>query len=97
MANYIEVTTTDSIIKIKFNLLSQAAKSYDATFNRKNIVYVTHEYGYDFLSVYMESAGEWQVRHDDTMLMDGVLPIETINGVQPTDLEHLKTLLDTIF
>jgi len=94
---FIEVNSTTNSIRVNFNVLAEAARAYKATFDKASLHYVMQEYGTDYLTIYMDGAGEWQVRHDATLLSENILPVSTVNGVVPTDLDHLYNLLIAMF
>jgi hypothetical protein len=97
MANI--VVTSDAVrIFVEFNDLagSPDINTKRTTYPRATLAQVSEPFTELYLIVKMVSGDykeEWCVAHDAA---PGVLPIDSVDGVTPTDLDHLYSLLGAL-
>lgn len=97
MATYITITSTTTTIDVLFNDLSTNPDigSKGATFKRSELIECWHnEEPIEHLKLIMDTGREWSL---NLIGGDDMMPVTSVNGVTPTDIEHLHTLIKTLF
>jgi len=90
------ITTDAKNIKVDFNGIVSVVRMRSATIPRASLTYVIH---HDFSDMdYVEvgilgSQRNWQVTTNGA---NNTLPIGSVDGVVPTDNDHLETLINTL-
>ena len=97
MATYLTVTNTATTIDVLFNDLEHLPdiQAKGATFKRSELIEVWHnDEPIEHLKLIMDTGREWSLNLIGT---EGMMPVTSVNGVTPTDVEHLHTLINTLF
>jgi len=97
MATYLTVTNTATTIDVLFNDLESLPdiQAKGATFKRSELIEVWHnDEPIEHLKLIMDTGREWSLNLVGT---EGMMPVTSVNGVTPTDVEHLHTLINTLF
>lgn len=91
MATFITVTTGVNNIIVRFNDLAshEEVKRKANWFPRSSVAYCTFLEDSSAILIYVNGGGEWRI---DMNGVDG-LPVSSVNGIVPTDNDHLFTLL----
>ena len=97
MANIV-VTSDATRLYVAFNDLAPSPdiNAIKTTYQRNTLSQVSEPYAAPYIIVKMVSGDykeEWCVAHEAA---PGVLPIDSIDGVVPTDLDHLYSLLGAL-
>jgi len=89
------VTTDSTHVHVDFNDIQNIAKYKKSNFRRSSILNVSHVYRDNGNSQYIEisitqSTHVWQVSPDGS---SSTLPIASVDGVVPSDIDHLYELM----
>ena len=87
MANIV-VTSDSNKVHVNFGVYASQVGGLKRCFNKQHIVY-SNLANDDFVEVYVYGGGEWQL---DINGVKGLI-VDSVNGVEPTDNEHLYELI----
>jgi len=97
MPTFITVTHTTTTIDVLFNDLEHLPdiQAKGATFKRSELIECWHnDEPIEHLKLIMDTGTEWNLNLIGT---EDMMPVTSINGTTPTDIEHLHTLIKTLF
>lgn len=97
MPTYLTVTNTATTIDVLFNDLEHLPdiQAKGATFKRAELIEVWHnDEPIEHLKLIMDTGREWSL---NLIGGDDMMPVTSVNGTTPTDVEHLHTLIKTLF
>ncbi len=97
MPTFITVITTPTTIDVLFNDLEHHPdiQAKGATFRRAELIECWHnDEPIEHLKLIMDTGMEWNLNLIGT---EDMMPVTSVDGVVPTDIEHLHTLIKTLF
>lgn len=98
MPTFITITTTPTLIKVLFNDLQnhEDIQAKGATFKRAELIECWHnDTPVEHLKLIMDTGREWPI--NITPNVTGMMPVTSVDGVEPTTIEELHTEINKLF